>query len=238
MSRSRARCWPRGAETDRREDEVYGEARGDELPERLRTSQGRRAALREAKEELERERATEHDAGAPEEAVELDPARFVTRSHGRRAWLREGRRALEKRRAREARPIARSRSERLEESARRLLKEELRVEHQANAADEAWRRRGVAADGTRRMAPGSSKPYRPPPRPAGTINTTDPDSRLVKTVGQRALQGYNAQAAVNEHQIVVAAEVTVDSPDFGHLEPMVDATARELARAVRSRPGW
>jgi transposase len=224
------------AETDRREDELYGEACGDELPERLRTSQGRRAALREAKEELERERAAEHDAEAPEEAFELDPARFVTRSHGRRAWLREGRRALEEWRAREARPIARSRSERLEESARRL-EEELRVEHQANAAYEAWRRRGVAADGTRRMAPGSGKPYRPPPRPAGTINTTDPDSRLVKTVGQRALQGYNAQAAVNEHQIVVAAEVTVDSPDFGHLEPMVDVTERELARAGAESPG-
>ena len=34
------------AETDRREDELYGEARGDELPEQLRTSGGRRAALR------------------------------------------------------------------------------------------------------------------------------------------------------------------------------------------------
>jgi transposase len=45
------------AETDRREDELYGDARGDELPERLRTSAGRRAALREAREELERERA-------------------------------------------------------------------------------------------------------------------------------------------------------------------------------------
>ena len=43
------------AETDRREDELYGEARGDELPERLRTSEGRRAALREAKAKLERE---------------------------------------------------------------------------------------------------------------------------------------------------------------------------------------
>lgn len=35
------------AETDRREDELYGGARGDELPERLRTSEGRKAALRE-----------------------------------------------------------------------------------------------------------------------------------------------------------------------------------------------
>jgi transposase len=229
------------AELDRREDELYGEARGDELPERLRTSAGRRAALREAREELERERATERDGEAPTEApggvaAELDPAQFVTRAHGRRAWLREGRRALDERRADEARPVPRSRTERLEESARRL-EEELVVERQSNAAYEAWRRRGVAADGTRRMAPGTTKPYRPPRLPAGEINTTDPDSRLVKTVGQRAIQGYNAQAAVNEHQILVAAEVTLESPDFGHLEPMVDATERELARAGAESPG-
>ena len=33
-------------ETDRREDELYGEARGDELPERLGTREGRRVAFR------------------------------------------------------------------------------------------------------------------------------------------------------------------------------------------------
>ena len=37
------------------------------------------------------------------------------------------------------------------------------------------------------------------------------------------MQGYNAQAVCTEQQIVIAAEVTVDSPDFGHLEPMVAA---------------
>jgi transposase len=34
------------AETDRREDELYGSERGDELPEHLRTTEGRRKALR------------------------------------------------------------------------------------------------------------------------------------------------------------------------------------------------
>lgn len=86
------------------------------------------------------------------------------------------------------------------------------------------------------MAPGTTKPYLPPELPEGTVNATDPDSRIVMTTGQRALQGYNAQAAVNEHQIVVAAEVTVDSPDFGHLEPMVDATQRELAKVGAKSP--
>ena len=44
-------------EVDRAEDELYGEARGDELPENLRTREGRREALRRAKEELEAEQA-------------------------------------------------------------------------------------------------------------------------------------------------------------------------------------
>jgi hypothetical protein len=45
------------------------------------------------------------------------------------------------------------------------------------------------------------------------------------------VQGYNAQAVTTGGQIVIAAEVTVDSPDFGHLEPMVTAAETELAAA-------
>ncbi len=80
------------------------------------------------------------------------------------------------------------------------------------------------------------KPYRPPELPHGEVNTTDPDSRLMKSLGKQAVQAYNAQAAVNEHQILIAAEVTVDSPDFGHLEPMVDAAERDLAAIGAGSP--
>jgi DDE family transposase len=59
---------------------------------------------------------------------------------------------------------------------------------------------------------------------------TDPDSRNMKTP-RGYLQGYNAQAATNEQQIVIAAEVTIASSDFGHLEPMVSATQTELKAA-------
>jgi transposase len=45
------------ARTDAAEDELYGEARGDELPEGLRTSGDRRKWLREAKRALDAERA-------------------------------------------------------------------------------------------------------------------------------------------------------------------------------------
>jgi transposase len=225
------------AEADRAEDELYGDARGDELPERLRTSEGRRAALREAKRRLERDQPAEREASEPAAAqadhggsgLELDRERFVTRSWGRRNWFREARRGLDEQRRLQARPIARSRSERLEESARRLEQEHA-VELAANAQYEAWRARGIAADGSRRMAPGTTKPYRPPELPAGKINTTDHDSRIVRTAGQPAIQGYNAQAAVNERQLFIAAEITVEAPDFGHFEPMVDATLQELEK--------
>jgi hypothetical protein len=40
---------------DREEDERFGDARGDELPEHLRTTQGRLAAIRKAKADLEAE---------------------------------------------------------------------------------------------------------------------------------------------------------------------------------------
>jgi hypothetical protein len=76
-----------------------------------------------------------------------------------------------------------------------------------------------------------------PDTPGGKINSTDPDSRLLKAPGIGYVQGHNAQAAVNERQIVLAAEISVESPDFGHLEAMVDATVCELQRAgVAGKP--
>jgi transposase len=217
--------------TDEAEDELYGEARGDELPEELRTREGRRRWLSEAKRELESGQA----ADAPQTAVEqpADEPALMPRGRaidqGRRGWLRDARQRLDERREREARPIPRSRQARLAESRRRL-EEELEAEREANEAYEAYRARGISRDG-RRFGGGPPSPHQVPDTPAGKINTTDPDSRLLKAPGIGYVQGYNAQATVNEKQIVLAAEISVDSPDFGHLEPMVDATACELERA-------
>src|SRR3954470_19048849 len=79
-------------------------------------------------------------------------------------------------------------------------------------------------------------PRQPPTVATGKVNLTDPDSKLVH--GMRGwIQGYNAQAARNDHHLIVAAEVMTASPDFGHLGPMVDAPRRELAGpGVASKP--
>ena len=48
---------------DRVEDELHGSARGDELPEHLQTAAGRKRALRDAKQRLERDRREQKDPG-------------------------------------------------------------------------------------------------------------------------------------------------------------------------------
>src|SRR5215210_7605792 len=87
------------------------------------------------------------------------------------------------------------------------------------------------------MAPGTIKPYTPPPIPEGWINLSDPDSKVVKGPA-RLDPGYNAQAVTNEHQIVMAAEIATVGADFGHQEPMLDAAQHELqAAGVDEPPG-
>jgi hypothetical protein len=65
---------------------------------------------------------------------------------------------------------------------------------------------------------------------AGKVSTTDPDSHSIP-VGFGFVQGYNAQAAVNEQQILLAAEITNNSTYFSQLGPMVTASLDEIGRA-------
>ena len=169
--------------------------------------------------------AAEDERYGDQRGDELPPQ--LQTGRGRQSWLREAKHRLDERRAEEARPIPRSRPERLAECKRRL-EEEHELERKTNAEYEHYRVHGRTSDGRRLGRP--PKPYKPPEKPAGKINLSDPDSRNLKS-SRLWLQGYNAQAAVNENGIVLAAEITVDSPDFGHLEPMVDAVQSELEQA-------
>ena len=223
---------------DREEDERHGPDRGDELPERFRSRESRRAALAEAKQRLDEKQAAADPEQSQEPAVveiELDVERLGLHAEGRRGWHRNARRQLDEQRERDARAVARSRSERLEQAKSRL-EQQLAVEVAANTAYEAYRERGVMSDGRRFGV--RPNPYTPPELPDGSVNITDPDSRVMRTKGQPTIQGYNAQAAVTENQIIIAAEITTESPDFGHLEPVFDAALRDLERAgISERPG-
>ena len=186
---------------------------------------------KEILEEAARVDAEEDERFGDRRGDELPPE--LATGEGRRAWLREAKRELEERRAKDARPVPKSRPARVKEAKRRL-EEELWTEQRANESYEAYRARGVMRDGRRFGKPPT--PYSPPETPQGKANVTDPDSGLVKS---RAgfIQGYSAQAVVNEHQVLVAAELESSGNDFGRLEPLVDRAREELAAAgVNEQP--
>ena len=191
---------------------------------------------RQLAEEILRD-AAETDAAEDEQFGERRgdelPGELAT-AQGRKKWLESARRRLDAEREAEARPIPQGRPARVREAKRRL-EEELAVEVRANDAYEAYRAQGRMKDGRRFGSP--PKPYTPPDQPTGRVNVTDPDSRTLKTP-RGFLQGYNAQAVCNERQIVVAAEVSVSSADFGQMGPMIDKARAELAAAgVAEAPG-
>jgi transposase len=82
--------------TDEAEDERFGEARGDELPEQLRTPEGRREFFRKARQK-QRDGAgevlgeTEPEASSEPE-YEFVSERILARTQGRKGWLREAER--------------------------------------------------------------------------------------------------------------------------------------------------
>src|SRR5581483_9709138 len=77
---------------------------------------------------------------------------------------------------------------------------------------------------------GYSKPYTPPTVPEGSINLSDPDSRVMRSKGLPHRQAYNVQTAVTEQQIILAAEISLAAADFGQLEPVLDYALAHLRR--------
>jgi transposase len=230
-------------EADQREDALYGDRRGDELPEQLRDPDTRRQALADAKRRLaERKGRPVDDAAAkPEpEKLEIDLeatvlSRPVLRRGGRREWQRVARSELEAHRTQQARPIPRDRDDRLTEALDRL-EENHQVDLAAVETYERWR--VTARDTKGRVMKGFHKPFVAPELPEGHINVSDPDSRVMRTAGTPPRQAYNAQAAVNDRQVILAAEITNAAPDFGQLAPMFQATIRKLEeQGVSERPG-
>jgi transposase len=219
-------------EVDRREDELYGERRGDELPESLRNPETRRQALADAKRRLAERKArpaAEEEPEVEELEIDLEAAvmgRPVLRRGGRIEWLRVARRELEAHRTRQAAPVGRDRDDRMMDALARL-EENHRVDLAAVKTYERWRK--TARDTKGRVLKGNSKSFTAPQLPEGVINLSDPDSRVMRTQGTPPRQAYNAQATVNDQQVILAAEITNAAPDFGQLAPMFDATIRQLA---------
>jgi transposase len=219
------------AEVDAEQDRLFGDARGDELPEDLRDRSSRAARLDAALGVVaEREAARRDRADA-------------------QAWVKAAWEAAARGESPPGRPPKGVDAVTVAEI--RLQRTRVRAAARRAAIEQRYARRGEKVPG---FAPGPGKgvitatrkleqakrdaAQRPQPEPTKTrdgghddtaamANTTDPDSRSMKTANGW-VQGYNAQAAVNEHQVVVAADVTQDTNDVGQCQPMMAATRANL----------
>ena len=129
------------------------------------------------------------------------------------------------------------RQQRLAE-VKREIDAELQAEqarHEADLAERAARARstGKQVSGRKPLEPKQRRRRREPRR-----NTSDPESRLMVGLNGGILQGYNAQAAANQEQVIVAAVVTNEQTDARQLLPMIEATSKALGDAgIDEQPG-
>ena len=184
---------------------------------------------REILDEADQVDAEEDAAFGDRRGDELPPEMGSVES--RRARLRELKRELDAEREQRADELPPTRAARAVEAHRRL-REDWLLEHQVHREWRTW----FDTERTRRAVEGrkmKGKPPafpEPPSSPAGKVNVTDPDSQLVKSL-HGWVQGYTAQAAATEGQIIVAADVITSGNERSRLEPMVDQTIDELAAA-------
>ena len=130
---------------------------------------------------------------------------------------------------------AKGRKKRLQECAARLKAEQAAARSQQQEKIDT-RKEEEAASGKKRRG---RKP-KPPDEVVDKdqkANTTDPDSRIMKT-RSGYVQGYNAQALVSEEQIVIAADVTQEENDQKQLKPVQNG-GRCMRRGLQAnRSEW
>lgn len=215
---------------DAAEDDEFGAGRGDELPAELANRRDRCRRLDAALEQMKAKRKRRDGASSKRRAM---IRRAVRHGHGfpsrsgkhddpvehAEARVEYYRRRAERRRAEtEARAAARGRrpsgfAPREEDyDVKRSLKRLARVRAEQAAKTSA-----------------SPEPVKP-----DRANTTDPDSRIMPTAKGGWIQGYNAQAAVNQDGVVVAAEVTNEVNDSTQCRPMMTKTRANLTK-IRNR---
>jgi hypothetical protein len=120
-----------------------------------------------------------------------------------------------------------------EELARRQSR--LKKIREAKAVLEAEARetaRAVEAERQRQGKPSSGKdPEQVKPDPKAQYNFTDPESQIMKVSNKGWDQCLNAEVVVNEHQIIIAADVTDETNDKKQVEPMIEQTQENVAAA-------
>ena len=243
-------------EVDAAEDAEFGDRRGDELPPEMAPGPGRREQIRKILAELDEGKAREAEAkqkaqdGTAERAAQWlrratdpdltpqqrrfmgEPPRSIDRVAVAQARLdrqiQQAQQRLADRAEREA--LAATQGRRLSGPAMRAVEEHGYVQRARRQLEAAQARAAVAAaQPTPAASPGAS--------PKKVIrNLTDPDSRLMPTAQGGWVQGYNAQLAVSDDQIILAVEVVNSSNDVEQFVPMMRAAQAAAEQIIAARP--
>ncbi len=120
-----------------------------------------------------------------------------------------------------------------EELARRQSR--LKKIREAKAVLEAEAREVARAAAAERQQtgkpPSGNDPEQAKPDPKAQYNFTDPESHIMKVSNKGWDQCLNAQVVVNEHQIIVAADVTDETNDKQQVKPMIEQSQQNAAAA-------
>jgi transposase len=218
------------AAADAAEDELFGDARGDEVPEDAWSPRGRAGRIAEALAQLEAGRQAaeaERDAkaaefrarqqagqptGPPPAGAEVALAREnlarVTAARAAQLAVLEERYAAGQ--PRRSRPAGTDDYCRVRQAA-------AKVERARERAAEAGRKAAAKAG------------------PGPVRNITDPDSRLMPT-RNGFIQGYNAQNVTSEDGLVIATGLTGDTTDTAWFAPMTEQAEQAAALIGAHRP--
>jgi len=225
---------------DAAEDELYGDARGDELPPELADPVTRAERIRRALAELEAERmAAEAERNAQARACleAVAAGQPVTRPPAVVA-VTAARARLEQAQAAQRAKAAAWQAQRAAEEAAGIKrgpggrKPFAPEAHAGVAKARAALERALAKAAERERAAAAKK------GPGPVRNTTDPDSRLMPVRGGGFLQGYNAQAMQSADGLCLGTGLTKDTTDYASFEPMLSKAqaAQDLLRAHARGP--
>ena len=224
-----ARMFAAASAADAAEDRLFGDARGDELPVELVDPRSRAARLDAALRELEAAEAARRDeAEAARHVRAAAEAAAEGRGEGVRGRVPRGREVQRAEAALDrARERAAARYKRRQDKIRAgKTRGKVPVPPERSVSVGRAEARLVAA----REAEETAGPVEPL-----WVNVTDPHSGLMKMPGGW-VQGYNAQVAVNDVGVVLAATVSRDHNDLGQCQPMMAATRANLDAAGVDAP--
>ena len=202
------------AAVDAAEDALFGDARGDELPPEWTDPRTRRGKIRAALAELDARKAAEKDA-AVAKSVQIDEhwARRVARAEADLAATHERVQSRYDRHRQAQEDAAAGKGKRPAGSPPVPPEKHVHVRTARKSVEVNKARRAQAAS---RAQAGQGKT-----EDSRTVNLTDPHSGPMPTrCGW--VQGYNAQLAVSEDQIILAAVLTRQPGDVEQLMPMMD----------------